>query len=148
VLLLIDTAGPWCRVALGEEGVVVARRVRDMPRGQDAALFDDLAALLDGCDVTTISAVAVNAGPGGFTGLRVGIAAAAGIAAGYGVTLVGVPMEPVDGEDTDAALARLLVGARARLAAGQLGARPVYPLPPRADKPRHAPPRMLRDGGA
>lgn len=57
-------------------------------RAQDVAgLLDEL---LQGADRSTIEAVVVGLGPGGFTGLRIGVSMARGIAETLGVPLYGV----------------------------------------------------------
>ena len=78
-ILAIDTAGPVVGLALvlasGAEREWSARA----GRGADAAMLPELAAMLDALD-EPLGGVAVTVGPGAFTGLRVGLAIATGVA--------------------------------------------------------------------
>lgn len=86
-LIALESAGPRCSVALLENGVPVASALRDGAMGHASALPELLAGLLDD---GPLHAVAVGIGPGGFTGLRAGIALAGGLALARGVPLLGV----------------------------------------------------------
>lgn len=86
MLLAIDTATAACSVALIDGGIVVAERHELVGRGHAEKLLPMVEALLGGRRPT---AIAVDCGPGSFTGLRVGIAAAHGLAIGWGVPLSG-----------------------------------------------------------
>ncbi len=98
-ILAIDTALARCSVAFGDpEADVVARSVA-MERGHAEALVPMIEEVLAaaGAGYGDAERVAVIVGPGSFTGLRVGVAAARGIALAAGRPLVAV--------DTLAALA-------------------------------------------
>ena len=86
-LLALESAGPRCSVALLEDGVPVAHAARDGAMGHASTVPELLAGLLGDL---AINAVAVGIGPGGFTGLRAGIALAQGLALARGVPLLGV----------------------------------------------------------
>ena len=83
-VLAIDTALAVCAVAIldTEQGGVLARQSVPMARGHAEALMPLLAQVMDasGLDFAGLDRIAVTTGPGSFTGLRVGIAAARGIA--------------------------------------------------------------------
>jgi tRNA threonylcarbamoyl adenosine modification protein YeaZ len=87
MLLALDTATPACTAALfAADGSLLARADEVMNRGHAERLMPMLERLLDGRRAETIL---VGCGPGSFTGLRVGIAAAHGLAIGWGATLNG-----------------------------------------------------------
>lgn len=93
-VLAIDTALGACSACVmdGETREVVAEEVLLMPRGHAEALLPLLERVVahapDG--FAGISRVAVTVGPGSFTGLRIGIAAARAIGLALGVPVVGV----------------------------------------------------------
>lgn len=76
-----------------EAGRVVGELTVDAGRTYSNTLFPAVEALLDICRIeySEISAVVVGIGPGSFTGLRIGIASAKGIAYSLEVPLIGVP---------------------------------------------------------
>lgn len=84
--LVIETATAACSVALIEQGRVIARGHEVVGRGHAERLIPMIAELPDGGRAHHIL---VDCGPGSFTGLRVGIAAARGLALGWGATLAG-----------------------------------------------------------
>jgi tRNA threonylcarbamoyladenosine biosynthesis protein TsaB len=93
-VLAIDTALAACSAALldTENGGVVASESLPMTRGHAEALLPLLERIIEesGVAFSEIDRVAVTTGPGSFTGLRVGIAAARGIALAADMPAVGV----------------------------------------------------------
>jgi len=83
-VLAIDTALGACSAAVldTEHGGILASESLPMTRGHAEALMPLIARLMDASRMALrhIDRVAVTTGPGSFTGLRVGIAAARGIA--------------------------------------------------------------------
>lgn len=89
-MLCIDTSGRALVVAVADaQGTLLAGRRSD-ERAQTLLAHVDAVLLGAGCARGEITHVAVGTGPGGFTGLRVGVAAARGIAATLGVPLAEV----------------------------------------------------------
>jgi tRNA threonylcarbamoyladenosine biosynthesis protein TsaB len=135
-VLAIDTAGP----EIGVAGVVRSSAplvwTARVVRGADAVLLPAIARTLEALDRrgASLVGVAVSVGPGAFTGLRVGLSAALGIAVSRRV--------PVYAEGSLAARARLvstrpvlvLLDARKQRFYGQwFGA--AGPMGPAADRP-------------
>ncbi len=91
-VLAFDTASAACSVAVWRRGHVVARRFQAMPRGHAEALVPMIAEVLAeaGLAISEIDRLAVTVGPGAFTGLRVGLAVARGLALATGRPLVGL----------------------------------------------------------
>jgi tRNA threonylcarbamoyladenosine biosynthesis protein TsaB len=92
VILGIDTATPATAVAVwAPDGPAVERR-DDPPRGERPGHASRLLALVDEVveEWAAIERIAVGVGPGGFTGLRIGIATARALAQARDLPLVGV----------------------------------------------------------
>lgn len=88
MILAIDTSTAACTAALFDSaGDCVGRRDEVIGRGHAERLAPMLAELLDGRRAATII---VGVGPGSFTGIRVGIAAAHGLAIGWNAGLSGM----------------------------------------------------------
>ncbi len=84
--LVIDTATAACSVALIADGGVIDARHDEVGRGHAERLVPMIAELADGGRADRLL---VDIGPGSFTGVRVGIAAARGLALGWGVPVRG-----------------------------------------------------------
>jgi len=92
MMLGITTATPRGSVALVEEGRLVGRASYEGEMHHAERIFGALDELLTdvGVDRQSLGAVGCDVGPGSFTGIRAGLAAAKGIALGLGVPLLGV----------------------------------------------------------
>ncbi len=90
--MALDTTAGACSVALWRDGEVVAHRCEPMARGHAEALVPMMQAVLaeTGWTVASLDAVGVTVGPGAFTGLRIGLSAARGVALAASIPAVGV----------------------------------------------------------
>ena len=90
-VLAIDTSAAHCAAALlcGDR---LAVRVEDMAKGQAERLVPMVNELLaaEGVTMADIGLTGVGVGPGNFTGIRISVALARGLALGLGVPAVGV----------------------------------------------------------
>jgi tRNA threonylcarbamoyladenosine biosynthesis protein TsaB len=94
LVLAIDTALAACSAAVldADRGTILARESEPMRRGQAEILVPMVARVMSraGLQFGALGRVAVTVGPGSFTGLRVGIAAARGISLAAGKPAVGL----------------------------------------------------------
>lgn len=91
-ILLIETSTEWCSVALLENGKVTASRITREPKQHASvtAPFAEQVLKERNLKASDCDAVAVSAGPGSYTGLRVGVSTAKGLCFGSGKPLIGV----------------------------------------------------------
>ncbi len=91
-LLAVDTCLDACSAALWADGGVAASLSEPMSRGHQERLAPQVAELMQGagCAFSELDRIAVTVGPGSFTGLRVGLAFAKGLALALDVPCVGV----------------------------------------------------------
>ncbi len=90
VILSIETSTSACSVALHERNKLIADHEEHVPQSAAARLtpmIDDLFRTT-GLDKSDLKAVAVSAGPGSYTGLRIGIATAKGICYALDIPLI------------------------------------------------------------
>lgn len=114
MILAIETASSDTSIALAaDDGTLIAVDGRSGDARQNGSLLPRIGVLLGDRRLADVSRIGVGIGPGSFTGLRVGMSLAKGLAHGLGVPIVGLPSleawlaaEP----DADAALCR--AGAR------------------------------------
>jgi len=89
-ILGIDTSAAACSAALWRDGAVLAAERQAMARGHAEALMPMIERVMKGEAYARLDAVAVTAGPGAFTGLRIGLATARGIALAARIPAIGV----------------------------------------------------------
>lgn len=92
LVLAIDTALAQCALAFWRDGQTLAMRRTPMARGHAEALAPMAQALFAeaGLAPAALDRIAVTTGPGSFTGLRVGLAFARGLAAALDRPAVGI----------------------------------------------------------
>jgi tRNA threonylcarbamoyladenosine biosynthesis protein TsaB len=90
MILAIDTSVGTAVAVADDDGVVRAERASQDPLGHAEAIGDLLQQALEDAGPGTLTYVAAGMGPGPFTGLRVGIAAARAFALGRGIPVVPV----------------------------------------------------------
>lgn len=105
-VLALDTAGPSASVAVANSGHVVRKIVCPTRHGHAELVLPAIrdCVRLASLDITEIDLLSVALGPGSFTGLRVGVAAVAGLALGLQKPILGI--------------SSLLIGAHAAAEAG------------------------------
>lgn len=92
-ILAIETSGPLASVALLEDGEVQGMKVSE----SEAATSETLMPMIDqlvrdtGIELETVDAIAVSAGPGSFTGLRIGSATAKGLGMALNKPIAHIP---------------------------------------------------------
>lgn len=92
LFLALDTTTTVCGVALGDEQNVLAEAFLNVRKTHSERLMPLIVSLLEdaGLQKESLEGVAVSMGPGSFTGLRIGVATARGLAQGLEIPVVGV----------------------------------------------------------
>jgi tRNA threonylcarbamoyladenosine biosynthesis protein TsaB len=90
--LALDTTGDFGSIALADESGVRQEVLLHQPQGFSGVIFPAISALLEQQDVTLrdIELFGAASGPGSFTGVRIGLAAAKGLAETLGRTVCAV----------------------------------------------------------
>lgn len=92
IILSLETSTPVCSIALHEDGVLLKSKSLDVPGAHSEKLMDMIDCLLKDCklSIKEISVVAVSEGPGSYTGLRIGVSVAKGLAFALDIPLIAV----------------------------------------------------------
>lgn len=122
MLLALDTATRMMGIALYDGTEVWAEVIWQTNGHHTVELGPEVVLLLrrQGLGVEDLGAVAVAEGPGSYTGLRIGMALAKGLAVAQGIPLVGVPTLDIlayGQPPSDAQLVGLIHAGRSRVAA-------------------------------
>lgn len=93
LLLAVDTSTQFASAALYDGISVLAEKTWRSPRRHTIELSPQVVAMLDqlNIDAGELMGLVVALGPGSFTGLRIGLALAKGMALARGIPLVGIP---------------------------------------------------------
>lgn len=105
VILAIDSAASSCSAAVWADGAVRAHAFAAMAHGHAEALVPMVQRVMAeaGIAFAALDVIAVTRGPGSFTGLRVGLATARGLALAAGVPCLGLTTTEVLAEGARAA---------------------------------------------
>jgi len=92
LILAFDTSAAHCAAAVLCGDVIVASAQEEMAKGQAERLLGLVQELMAQAGVTMkdLDAIGVGTGPGNFTGIRISVSAARGLALGLGIPAVGV----------------------------------------------------------
>jgi len=93
LLVAIDTATQYAGLAVFDGNEVLSESFWHANRNHSVELAPELVRMLDrqGATATDVGAVAVALGPGSFTGLRIGLSLAKGLATAQRIPILGVP---------------------------------------------------------
>lgn len=101
-LLAFDTSAAHVAAVLLRDGAIVAAAREDMAKGQAERLMPLLEEVLAkaGAHWSDLDAIAVGIGPGNFTGIRIAVSAARGLALALGKPAIGVSTLEAQAETT------------------------------------------------
>lgn len=117
VVLGFDTSAAHCAAALVQGGQVLAATAQTMARGQAEHLMPILDGLLQQENLTwqDLSAIGVGIGPGNFTGIRISVSAARGLALALKIPAIGVSSFDAARVDADKAAVAMVSAPRDQL---------------------------------
>jgi tRNA threonylcarbamoyladenosine biosynthesis protein TsaB len=92
ITLILDSSASSCNVGVFKDAEALSRAQEKMQRGQDARLMPMVVSAMAQarCSFADLDRIAVTRGPGSFTGVRVGLAAARGIGLAAQKPVIGI----------------------------------------------------------
>ena len=92
LILSLETSTPICSIAIHQNGLLLGEKSVDLPGAHSEKLMGMIETLLNGSSIgkEQINAVAVSEGPGSYTGLRIGVSVAKGLAFAGDIPLIAV----------------------------------------------------------
>ncbi|MEO6198944.1 MAG: tRNA (adenosine(37)-N6)-threonylcarbamoyltransferase complex dimerization subunit type 1 TsaB [Sphingomicrobium sp.] len=113
MILAFDTSSSACTAALFDgDGACLASRDEIIGRGHSERLVPMLDEMLDG---RRADLILVGTGPGSFTGIRVGVAAAHGLAIGWGASVSGMSSLALIAAGGDGPVAAAVLGGHGEI---------------------------------
>ena len=105
LVLGFDTSAAHCAAALLHGDRILASAAKDMARGQAESLFPLLQDVLHkgGASWGDLNRIGVGIGPGNFTGIRISVSSARGLALSLGIGAVGINTFDAIGQDQSGA---------------------------------------------
>ena len=144
LILAFDTSGPYCAATLWRDGRAIATIVEPMKRGQAERLMPLLEEMLaqTGTGWRDLDAIGVGIGPGNFTGIRISVSAARGLAMGLNIPAVGVStFQAISIDHTESHLAAVPAPRdQLYILSPSMDAPELVQAPVRTDLPVHLPP--------
>jgi len=104
-ILCIETSTSVCSVAMVKDGIAIASHEEHVPNshGSVVTLLIERLVASTGIVPGDFNAVAVSAGPGSYTGLRIGVSVAKGLCYALGIPLIAIPSLEVMAAGVEAA---------------------------------------------
>lgn len=93
LILSIETATKVCSVAVHQKGILLGMNEIHLDNIHSQKIMGLISSLLDqlNIEVEKLDAVAVSSGPGSYTGLRIGVSVAKGLAYALNIPLIDIP---------------------------------------------------------
>jgi tRNA threonylcarbamoyladenosine biosynthesis protein TsaB len=132
IRLVIETATAACSVALLDGDRLLAARHEVVGRGHAERLVPMIGEVMDQAGVARVELIQVDCGPGSFTGIRVGLAAARGFGLAWGVPVAGFSALALIAaqEEGDDAVGVAMTGGHGELFVQRFARAPLRPLSP------------------
>lgn len=99
LILHIETSSEICSVALGEGNKILALEIGIKANTHAESLFPFIQKVMEGYSMQDLQAIAISAGPGSYTGLRIGTSAAKGMCYALNIPLIAIPTVQIIAND-------------------------------------------------